>query len=448
MSRPSAQYSATNTIDVLPQNLNYGEKPQAAVSKVYTAKIPSDRTSYTMGETITTYIPTKSATFLDSNASYFCFTLNIDNTGGTLSNVLRWDSAGAHSLFSYLGVDHGSNNLQICNFYNLVSKVLMAYASSNQRSSGINNILEGTSPGLFDVGNAIATNLANTGNDAKISINFKINLHSILGSFSPQYITLGEMVGSPLVLSMQLENDIKNCMIMTGFVGSVTITNAHYLASIINVNDNTYAEIKRRNGGLFQTSFSDFRSCATETFTSSSAGPSEVTVSLNARQSNVRALFACIRTSGSISEYTNYPFSCLNPKIASYQFMIGDEYLPKTAPSDYKEMVMEACKCFGNLGDELFTPKITDESVNRSSPTVIGNVGTESSGNFILGLDMDRFSSADRSKMHTGKYMASTTSILIINFNTDTAATLYRINCFVMYQATLKCQDGVAVVEM
>ena len=134
-----AQYSSSNTIDVLPQNLNYGDKPQAAVSKVYTAKIPADRTSYTMGETITTYIPTKSATFLDSNASYFCFTLNIDNTGGTITNTLRWDSAGAHSLSSFLGVDHGSNNLQICNSSNLISKILMCYTSSNQRAAGINN---------------------------------------------------------------------------------------------------------------------------------------------------------------------------------------------------------------------------------------------------------------------------------------------------------------------
>ena len=122
MSRPPAQYSSDNTLSVLPQNLNYGEKPQSAVSRVYTAKIPSDRTSYAMGETMTTYIPTKSATFLDTLASYSCFTLNIDNTGGTASNILRWDSAGAHSLFTFLGVDHGSNNLQICNFYNLIKK--------------------------------------------------------------------------------------------------------------------------------------------------------------------------------------------------------------------------------------------------------------------------------------------------------------------------------------
>jgi hypothetical protein len=133
----------------LPQNLNFNNSVEASASRCFRSNIqPQTGTTFKKSEVIIFNIPTRQNLVMSGSESVLKGRVTFKNgdvDANSISNFIRNDSNGAHSLIYKLQVYHGSNLLETIENYNTLSKMLFDLQVSTPQANGKYSILSATS---------------------------------------------------------------------------------------------------------------------------------------------------------------------------------------------------------------------------------------------------------------------------------------------------------------
>jgi hypothetical protein len=131
--------------------------------------------------------------------------------------------------------------------------------------------------------------------------------------------------------------------------------------------------------------------------------------------------------------------------LASYNFRVGSELLPSSAPTSIPEIYNEAVKCFGSLADLNLQPSIDLISYSLDVPTAISTAAlaqTADSGSFLVGIDMEIYQNADKSSIFSGTNTNTSDIFFIGNYVPAGNVTLLQ-TAFAAYDQVLVMENGV-----
>ena len=411
---------------MLPKNLKYQNKVESASARAYTSAIqPQNGTgTYTAGNTITINIPTSPNTVLVPSESYLKFDLGGVTAAGATAYV-RLDKCGAHGIIQRLRVTHGSQELENLDNYGALVAEMIALQQSGDSSTGKLNILNGNCNALYSAstttrevtmtsvgerltqGNNTQYNALAAG--ALNNRTFSINLMSMVGSLSPQYIPLFEMTSAPLCISIQLVSSVLrflNPAVALGNNNNFSITNCEFIGSFIELSDESIAIIRSSLGGAplqyVIQSYANFT-------TSSQLQNANTSVShpVPAKFASLRSLF-CIMRSQADGAATFFPTSSTHFNISDWRVRIGSQLLPSKACSTMAEHYSELLKAIGSYTDINQEPSINSyiysaDSVPVANAEVAGNMdATTRSCCFALGFDLETYANADKDRIFAG----------------------------------------------
>jgi len=434
---------------------------------------------YTGNNSIILNIPTRNNTALITSES--CLKFSVRNTvGGTAATVFNLESCGAHSYIQRIRVFHGSNLLSDIDQYNGLAKILYDFQMPLDAVQGRYSATSGTTneygiapPAFADFAVAAACGMTakptNRGkcyitmgattaasvlaSGATVDDNFSINLISLVGSLSSgKYLPLWEMTSAPLRVEIQLVPSIINALAIapagaaTGTAGFV-IHNVEYVAEFLELPDSAISAIKAGSSNPLQMVFSDFRSYPYSTFLQ--ATTTQVSMPIPAKFSSLKSIAVAQKIT--IGSSTYYPLSSSDFNLQSYQFRIGSEVIPSTAPSSKSDYFNEAVKCFGSIADLGYQPSIDSDSYNvaynAGAVTTTVQAQTTNSGSFVVGIDLESYQNTDKSTIFAG--MNTNTSDIFYNpiHNATASNTPINYNAYANFDSVLVCENGVAYVR-
>jgi hypothetical protein len=472
---------------MLPKNkLVYGSNVESSAARSYRSNIqPQNGTgTYYAGDTITINIPTRNNLVLVPEESVLKFTVTYKN-GTDTTQVIRFDSAGGHSIFDRIRVWHGSNLLEDITSYGVLAKLMFDLQVPSDATYGKHSITTGTRNDLVvriptlvaadfstikftDFG--LPVNQINSGarisgdgtsfaSGATCSTTLVLNLISLIGSLgASRYFPLFACTSAPLRVEITLaSNPLATVCALKALdtTTPMTITNCEYIGQFIELNDTAMSIISNsQQGQPIQYVFQDYRNYQYSTTLGQSS--TTVTMPIPAKFASLKSLFVCARENANISTLTYFPLSCNKFKIASYFFRIGATVLPSKVPDSVNEMFIEVCKAIASISDLNHHPSIEyvsysqDNSVANATDSgkVSGDVsiatgtafmGTSSvnSGSFYVGLDLENYANSDKSQIFAG-WNSSTDDIYYIpTFAAQTNATVVRFDSFALYDSLL-----------
>jgi hypothetical protein len=435
--------------------------------------------------------------------NYLKFDVSFTN-GATVNDYLRWDSCGAHGLIQRIRVFSGSNLLSDIDNYGMLAKMLFDIQVPTDSAYGKYNILSGCRPDLtltlptftaaeFAVAATMETRLSNVNissyninsgiklNSAQIAANavqtggtYCLNLLSVVGSLcSEKYFPLFACTSAPLRVEIQLVSTPLQAICAHKAVASFSISNCEYIANMIELSDSAMQVITSSTGeNPLQFVFSDYRNFVyTTTQTAKSAAT--VNAPIAAKYASLKSIFVSMRDTSKSNAITYFPFSSHTFNILDYTFRIGPNVYPSKAPNTYPEMFSELVKTVGSMSDINHQPSIDlysycgSTSVYKGSSTALAAVsasnlcgplantdtatslaGTINSGSFYIGIDLENYTSADRSTVFAG-YNSNTDDIyLIANFGgMDAVVASHRFDSYAMFDSVVVFQNGTAYVK-
>jgi hypothetical protein len=136
--------------------------------------------------------------------------------------------------------------------------------------------------------------------------------------------------------------------------------------------------------------------------------------------------------------------------VSSYQFKIGAQTVPSTAPSKYPEMFAEVLKAMGSLSDLAYNPNIDFSSYTQSSNTalVIGsdaNYNAQQSASWYIGIDLENYPNAPKDSIFAGMNTTTDDTYLMVTYgSTAPTHTAPRWDIFAVFDAVIVCENGVA----
>jgi len=466
---------------MIPANLKYQAQAEAAPARRYRTNIQpqngqgTSASGYGANNTIIINIPTRNNTALIPSESMLKGSVSF-TTGATAAVAANLESCGHHGWINRLRVFHGSNLLQDIQEYHQLAKVLYDYQmpldSTQGRysvTSGTNNeytgtvigtayadaqsnglIVKPTNRGKAYVAPAAATASSGLPGGTSVTDSFCINLISLVGALAGgKYLPLWEMTSAPLRVELVLQPSIINamCISPSGAVptnGAFNLFNVEFIGEFLELNDAAISAIRSEASGPIQMVFPDWRSYTYST----TLGTSQTTVSMPipAKFSSLKSIVVNQRITPGQADY--YPVSSTSYNLSSYQFRIGSEVLPSSAPTTFSDWFTEACKCFGSIADISFQPAVDSDSYAIPyTGTIIDSYNravTRNSGSFLVGIDLETYQNADKSKIFAGMN-TSTSDIFFqpIHSGLGSAAVCY-YTAFANYDCVLICQDGVA----
>lgn len=463
---------------MIPANLKYQPKVESAPARRYRTNIqPQNGTGpYSTSNTVIINIPTRNNTALIASESVLKFSLSA-TIAGTAAVVAALEACGAHAFINRLRVFHGSNLLQDIQEYHQLAKILYDYQMPLDATQGRFSVTSGTASdytgvptgtALADVqANGIAVRPVNRGKNyipplatgsnlaaaSVITDNFSINLISLVGALAGgKYLPLWEMTSAPLRVELVLQPSIVNamCIAPAGAVptnGAFTLSNVEFIGEFLELPDSAIAAIRAGSSSPLQMVVPDWRAY---TF-SQQLGTSTTTVSMPipAKFSSLKSIVVNSRVSTGAATY--YPAGSQNFNLASYQFRVGSEVLPSTAPSTTSDFFNESCKCFGSLADVGYQPSIDLGAFTVAydqSPidTYIEGV-TANSGSFLVGIDLESYQNADKGAIFAG--MNTNTSDIFFQpvHSGLTGATQCYYTAFANFDSVVVAENGVAYVR-
>eukprot|EP01038_Epipyxis_sp_PR26KG_P017375 gene17375-23998_t len=423
---------------MLPKQLKYGSKVESAMmAQSYRSNIqPQNGTGpYGLGQTIIFNIPTANNLVLAPTESYLKFSLTIVNNATVGAAI--WDSCGAHSLVSRLRIFHGSNLLQDIDQYGLLSKMLFDLSVPTDACYGKFNELAGTrgdTVGQYTTGAAFAattttyitSNQINSGEYYSLASNatttrtFCLNLISLLGTLSPQYLPLFAMTSAPLRMEIQLVSNINQAIASTSTLSSIALNNVEYIGQFIKLSDNAMSMIYGSLGGQpLEFSVPDY--------------------------SNYQYTYSTLPVDKGTGTDTFFPFSCITGGISNYFFRIGSNIVPTKAPDSLPEMFSECIKAIGSMSDLNHQPSIEKVSYELASSTALttGNFAAINSGSFYLAIDLENYPSASKDQIFAG-YNSNTDDIFAVINLSPAAAFAPRFDAFANFDSVLVFENGTA----
>jgi hypothetical protein len=187
-------------------------------------------------------------------------------------------------------------------------------------------------------------------------------------------------------------------------------------------------------------------------YTNSAAVPAatatQVSFPIPARYSSLKSLLVATRTTAGLA--AQYPsshcaFGVGSSNSIGYQFRIGAEVLPSTAPVTMSEIYNEAIKCFGSVADLQNQPSIDRTSFELNAPNVVAGLieaGTKDSGSFLIGIDTEIYQNTDKANIFAGLNTNNSDIFAIINYYSAGAVTVLQTG-FANYDQVLVYENGV-----
>ena len=444
---------------MIPGNLKFQSKVESAPARRYLTQIqPQGGTgTYNPGDTITINIPTRNNTALIPSESYLRGNFNLILTGAATSATL--ESCGWHQFIQRIRVFHGSNLLEDIDNYGQLAKILYDYQAPEDAVKGRFAITTGTNEEYSAVGVAAAallnTRSVNRGRalgalGATTTVfPFAINLVSLVGALAGEkYLPLWEMTAAPLRVEIVLQSSLVRAMMVEGGTGlNFTATGINYSGEFLELPDSAVAAIKAGSSSPMQMVLPSWRS-----YTNSASIPAttqtQVSFPIPAKFSSLKNIVVATRsTAGLAAQYpsSHCAFGVGSSNSIGYQFRVGSEVLPSTAPTTFPEIYNEAVKCFGSLADLQVQPSIDNTAFSLNAPnTVAGLVeaSTEDSGAFLIGIDMEVYQNADKASIFAGTNTNTSDIFAIINYYTAGATTVLQ-TAFACYDQVLVYENGV-----
>ena len=440
---------------MIPANLKYQSKVESAPARRYLTQIqPQGGTGlYNPGDTITINIPTRANTVLIPSESYLRGNFNLITTTASTSSTL--ESCGWHNFIQRVRVFHGSNLLEDIDNYGQLAKILYDFQAPEDAVKGRFSITSGTNEEFSAVGTGAAAlqnvrsvnrgralgALATTAGGTVFP--FAINLISLVGALSgASYLPLFEMTAAPLRVELVLQSSLIRAMMVQGGAGlNFTASGINYCGEFLELPDSAIAAIKSGSSSPMQMVQPSYRSY-TNSASITTAG-TQVSFPVPAKFSSLKNIFVATRsTAGTAAEW---PSAHCKFGLQSYNFRVGSEVLPSTAPTSIPEIYCEAVKCFGSLADLQVQPSIDNTAYALDVPNVVASLteaSTEDSGAFLVGIDMEIYQNADKSSIFSGTN-TNTSDIFYIANHTPAGNVTILQTAFAAYDQVLVLENGV-----
>lgn len=438
---------------MIPANLKFQSKVESAPARRFLTQIqPQGSTSFGMGETITINIPTRANTALIPSESYLKGVLNLSCSTAS-ATAATFESAGVHGMIQRIRVFHGSNLLEDIDNYSQLAKILYDFQASDDTVKGRFAVTSATNP-QYNVTSGTIVRGVNRGATTAVTITtatavpFAINLISLCGALAgDKYLPLWQMTAAPLRVEIVLKSSVVTTLmsLAAGTTASqlFTVTGVNYCGEFLELPDSAISAINAGSSSPMQMVLPSYRS-----FTNSAAittAGTSVSFPIPAKYSSLKNIFVVGRDSAKVAADGQYPNSHCKFGLTSYSFRVGAEVLPSNQPASVPEFYSEAIKCFGSLADLAFQPSIDLVSYELNVPNTIASAGDASlldSGSFVVGIDMEVYSNADKSSIFAGTN--TNNSDIFFNGNYTPAASITLLQtAFAAYDQVLVCENGV-----
>jgi hypothetical protein len=281
---------------------------------------------------------------------------------------------------------------------------------------------------------------------------FAINLVSLVGALAgDKYLPLWEMTAAPLRVEIVLQSTLVRALMVEGggavLPVSFSFTGVNYSGEFLELPDSAIAAIKAGSSSPMQMVLPSWRS-----YTNSALVPAttatQVSFPIPAKFSSLKNIVVATRsTAGLAAQYpsSHCAFGVGSSNSIGYQFRVGSEVLPSTAPTSFPEIYNEAVKCFGSLADLQVQPSITREAFELNAPNTVAGLteaSTEDSGAFLIGIDMEVYQNADKASIFAGTNTNTSDIFAIINYYTAGATNILQ-TAFACYDQVLVYENGV-----
>jgi hypothetical protein len=436
---------------MIPANLKFQSKVESAPARRYLTQIqPQGGTgAYNPGDTITINIPTRANTCLIPSESYLRGSFNL-SCGTANATAATFESNGVHGFIQRVRVFHGSNLLEDIDNYAQLAKILYDFQASDDTVKGRFAVTSATNP-QYNVTSGTIVRSVNRGATTGVTttatvVPFAINLISLVGALSGEkYLPLWEMTAAPLRVELVLKSSVVTALMSLAAATTVTqtfsVTGVNYCGEFMELPDSAVAAIKSGSSSPMQMVLPSFRSYTNSAAITTSG--TQVSFPIPAKFSSLKNIFVATRTSPGADGL--YPNSHCKYGLTSYNFRVGSEVLPSTAPSSVPEIYSEAIKCFGSLADLGFQPSIDLVSYQLDVPNTIASSGDASlldSGSFITGIDMEIYQNADKASIFAGTN-TNTSDIFYIANHTPAGNVTILQTAFAAYDQVLVYENGV-----
>jgi hypothetical protein len=435
---------------MIPANLKFQSKVESAPARRYLTQIqPQGATSFSPNDTITINIPTRNNTALIPSESYLKGTLRL-SCGTANATAATFESAGVHGFIQRIRVFHGSNLLEDIDNYAQLAKILYDFQASDDTVKGRLAVTSATNP-QYNVTSGTIVRGVNRGATSSVgtsatTVPFAINLVSMVGALAgDKYLPLWEMTAAPLRVEIVLKSTLVTSMMTLAAATTVdqtfSVTGVNYCGEFLELPDSAVSAIKAGSSSPMQMVLPSFRSY-TNSFAITTAG-TQVSFPIPAKFSSLKSIFVATRTS--VGADGLYPNSHCKYGLTSYNFRVGSEVLPSTAPTTVPEFYSEAVKCFGSLADLSLQPSIDLVSYSLDVPNTIASSGDASlldSGSFVIGIDMEIYQNADKASIFSGTNTNTSDIFYIANFTPAGNVTILQ-TAFANYDQVLVYENGV-----
>jgi hypothetical protein len=435
---------------MIPANLKFQSKVESAPARRYLTQIqPQGGSSFSPSDTITINIPTRNNTALIPSESYLRGSLSL-SCGTADCTAATFESAGIHGFIQRIRVFHGSNLLEDIDNYAQLAKILYDFQASDDTVKGRLAVTSATNPQYNNTSGTIVRGVnrgATSGvTTAATVVPFAINLVSMVGALAgDKYLPLWEMTAAPLRVEIVLKASVVTSMMSlaaaTTTAQTFAVTGVNYCGEFLELPDSAVSAIKAGSSSPMQMVLPSFRSY-TNSAAITTAG-TQVSMPIPAKFSSLKSIFVATRTS--VGADGLYPNSHCKYGLTSYNFRIGSEVLPSSAPTIVPEFYSEAVKCFGSLADLSLQPSIDLVSYSLDVPNTIASAGNASlldSGSFVIGIDTEVYQNADKASIFSGTNTNTSDIFYIANFTPAGNVTILQ-TAFANYDQVLVYENGV-----
>ena len=434
---------------MIPANLKFQSKVESAPARRYLTQIqPQGGSSFSPSDTITINIPTRNNTALIPSESYLRGTLSLSCATAN-ATAATFESAGVHGFIQRIRVFHGSNLLEDIDNYAQLAKILYDFQASDDTVKGRLAVTSATNP-QYNVTSGTIVRGVNRGATSGVTttattVPFAINLVSMVGALAgDKYLPLWEMTAAPLRVEIVLKASVVTSLMSlagTATAQTFAVTGVNYCGEFLELPDSAVSAIKSGSSSPMQMVLPSFRSY-TNSAAITTAG-TQVSMPIPAKFSSLKSIFVATRTS--VGADGLYPNSHCKYGLTSYNFRVGSEVLPSSAPTIVPEFYSEAVKCFGSLADLSLQPSIDLVSYSLDVPNTIASSGDASlldSGSFVIGIDTEIYQNADKASIFSGTNTNTSDIFYIANFTPAGNVTILQ-TAFANYDQVLVYENGV-----
>jgi len=434
---------------MIPANLKFQSKVESAPARRYLTQIqPQGGSSFSPSDTITINIPTRNNTALIPSESYLRGTLSLSCATAN-ATAATFESAGVHGFIQRIRVFHGSNLLEDLDNYAQLAKILYDFQASDDTVKGRLAVTSATNP-QYNVTSGTIVRGVNRGATTGVTttataVPFAINLVSMVGALAgDKYLPLWEMTAAPLRVEIVLKASVVTSLMSlagTATAQTFAVTGVNYCGEFLELPDSAVSAIKAGSSSPMQMVLPSFRSY-TNSAAITTAG-TQVSMPIPAKFSSLKSIFVATRTSQGADGL--YPNSHCKYGLTSYNFRVGSEVLPSSAPTIVPEFYSEAVKCFGSLADLSLQPSIDLVSYSLDVPNTIASAGDASlldSGSFVIGIDTEIYQNADKASIFSGTNTNTSDIFFIANFTPAGNVTILQ-TAFANYDQVLVYENGV-----